>query len=135
MTSILTMEDRIDSMLQQLENILDEEAANGSMFDLSKWINFFTIDIITELAFGEAFGCLKTRGDVNGIISGLQGGLLFSIMLTIFPWIGTIMFSGVVSKHLKPPEEEGIGMALKVSLLKKESETIVNGYTARGKYR
>jgi hypothetical protein len=117
MTSILTMENQIDQMLQQFEDRLDEEAASGSVFDLSKWVNYFTIDIISDLAFGEAFGCLKTGGDVKGIISGLQDGHLFSIVLTVFPWIGEILFSNTLSKYLKPPEDKGIGMAVNVGML------------------
>src|ERR1700761_7684771 len=72
------------------------------------------MDIITDLAFGEAFGCLKTGKDVNGIISGLQEGYLFAIILSVFPWIGNILSNNTLSKYLKPPDDEGIGLAVKV---------------------
>ncbi|KAF1808151.1 cytochrome P450 [Eremomyces bilateralis CBS 781.70] len=114
MTTILTMEDQIDKIVQQLEDRLDEEAANESYFDFSKWINYFTVDIISDLAFGESFGCLRTCIDANGIISGLQGGHVFAIILSVVPSLGTL-FSGPLSKYLKPPDNQGIGLALKVA--------------------
>ena len=36
----------------------------GESFDIVKWFNFFTFDIIGDLSFGESFGCLE-RGDFH----------------------------------------------------------------------
>ncbi|KAL3425116.1 cytochrome P450 ClCP1 [Phlyctema vagabunda] len=39
---------------------LDELRTLGAEIDMVKWYNFFTFDVIGDLAFGEAFGCLKS---------------------------------------------------------------------------
>lgn len=32
----------------------------GALVNMTDWINFFTMDVIGDLAFGESFGCLET---------------------------------------------------------------------------
>ncbi len=32
----------------------------GALVNMTDWLNFFTMDVIGDLAFGEPFGCLKT---------------------------------------------------------------------------
>ena len=48
----------------------------GALINMTDWINFFTMDVIGDLAFGEPFGCLET-GDyhswVRTLFSYLKG--------------------------------------------------------------
>lgn len=37
-----------------------ENSRTGALVDMTDWLNFFTIDVIGDLAFGESFGCLTT---------------------------------------------------------------------------
>jgi hypothetical protein len=113
MSSILAMEDRIDAIMSQLLECLDDEAAAETPFDLSRWINFFTVDMVSELAYGAAFGCLRTRPDVSVIVAGLQGGACINVVLSLFPFI-KMLFSGPLGKLIKPPETSGIVLAMKV---------------------
>jgi Cytochrome P450 len=39
-------------------------ADSGEQFDIVKWLNFITFDVIGDLAFGESFGCLD-RGEFH----------------------------------------------------------------------
>lgn len=39
-------------------------ATTGEVFDIVKWMNFITFDVIGDLSFGESFGCLE-RGDFH----------------------------------------------------------------------
>lgn len=39
-------------------------AERGETFDIVKWYNFITFDVIGDLSFGESFGCLE-RGDFH----------------------------------------------------------------------
>ncbi|CAK7215970.1 hypothetical protein SBRCBS47491_002672 [Sporothrix bragantina] len=114
MSSILNMEDRIDSMAVALQHRLDEAAANGRFFDISKWIGFFSFDVISYLAYGDAFGCLATGDDVNGILAGLQGGLVFTALFTTFSGLFGVLFS-ILGKVAKPPDDSGIGFAIKMA--------------------
>lgn len=114
MSSARKMEGRVDALLAQLIECLDEQSDTQEPFDLSKWITFFTTDMISDLAFGVAFGCLRERSDTRGVVASLQGGSSFNALLSIFPIIGTALFSGPLSTVLKPPTTSGIGFAIKV---------------------
>lgn len=48
------LQKNIDLFLKQLQS----QSAEGVPIDLRTWYNFFTFDIIGDLAFGESFGCL-----------------------------------------------------------------------------
>ncbi|KAL1900662.1 hypothetical protein Sste5346_002387 [Sporothrix stenoceras] len=114
MTSILGMEDRIDSIVGALQSRLDEAAENGGFMDISEWIGYFSFDVISDLAYGQAFGCLATGGDVNGIVSGLQNGFLFPVLFSTFPGLFGALFS-VLGRVAKPPDDAGIGLAIKMA--------------------
>lgn len=45
-------------------NRVHEFAQTGKPFDIVKWYNFLTFDVIGDLSFGESFGCLET-GDFH----------------------------------------------------------------------
>ena len=36
-----------------------ENMSSGALVNMTDWLNFFTMDVIGDLAFGESFGCLK----------------------------------------------------------------------------
>ncbi|CAD6578100.1 MAG: RNA polymerase II mediator complex subunit [Alectoria sarmentosa] len=39
-------------------------AISGALVNMTVWVNFFTMDVIGDLAFGEPFGCLE-RGEYH----------------------------------------------------------------------
>ncbi|KAL8949002.1 MAG: hypothetical protein Q9222_004858 [Ikaeria aurantiellina] len=51
-----------DLLINRLRASIETAAvpARGSVIDIVDWINFFTVDIIGDLAFGESFGCLES---------------------------------------------------------------------------
>lgn len=53
------MEPFIDGCLSQLIARLDKAAVNGEEIDLKRWIAFFVMDVLGELAFSASFGVLK----------------------------------------------------------------------------
>lgn len=61
-----------EATVQAFINILVDRvhafAEAGEMFDIVRWLNFVTFDIIGDLSFGESFGCLET-GDFHFWIS------------------------------------------------------------------
>ncbi len=50
----------IDLLMARLHGF----AATGEAFDVVRWYNFLTFDVIGDLSFGESFGCLE-RGDFH----------------------------------------------------------------------
>jgi cytochrome P450 len=57
-------EDIIQGFVDKLIINLHEFAERKETFDIVKWYNFITFDVIGDLSFGESFGCLD-RGDFH----------------------------------------------------------------------
>ncbi|KAH7037429.1 cytochrome P450 [Microdochium trichocladiopsis] len=62
----------VQGFVDRLITRFHEFADTGKTFDIVRWYNFATFDIIGDLSFGESFGCLET-GDFHfwiGLILG-----------------------------------------------------------------
>ncbi|KAF2102795.1 cytochrome P450 [Rhizodiscina lignyota] len=57
-------EDIVQEFVTKLMNNFWRFAKSGETFDIVKWFNFITFDVIGDLSFGESFGCLD-RGDFH----------------------------------------------------------------------
>jgi cytochrome P450 len=58
----------ISSFVDKLMENFHRFEKNKEVFDIVKWYNFITFDVIGDLSFGESFGCLET-GDFHFWIS------------------------------------------------------------------
>lgn len=53
-----TISEAVGNLIQQI----DQKAVNGQEINMRRYLNYFTIDVFSELLFGESLGCL-TRGN------------------------------------------------------------------------
>lgn len=67
-TALKEQEEYIGSHLDVLLQRLREHAAKDEAFDITRWFNYLTFDIIGELAFGASFGCLES-GDYHPFVA------------------------------------------------------------------
>ncbi len=48
-------------MVSQIRALVGQDrTGKGALVNMTDWLNFFTMDVIGDLAFGESFGCLKS---------------------------------------------------------------------------
>ncbi|KAK8242211.1 isotrichodermin C-15 hydroxylase [Phyllosticta capitalensis] len=64
----------IQRYVELLIRRLREKTENGETFDLVKYYNFATFDIVGDLVFGEGFGCLESD-DYNSYVATVLGNL------------------------------------------------------------
>lgn len=62
--SLWEQEDIVQEFVGKLMSHFHGFAERNKTFDIVKWYNFVTFDIIGDLSFGESFGCLE-RGDFH----------------------------------------------------------------------
>ena len=67
-----------DLLVAKLKNLATEPQSldKGALVNMTDWVNFFTVDVIGDLAFGAPFGCLKTgeyHTRVRTLFSYLKG--------------------------------------------------------------
>ncbi|KAK6073810.1 hypothetical protein SCUP515_06732 [Seiridium cupressi] len=76
-SSLLTMEEYIQSCLDTFVAKMDKFAKAQSDVNMSDWTNALAFDVIGELGYGEAFGHMETESDVldlrSTILRGFKG--------------------------------------------------------------
>ncbi|KAI9709953.1 MAG: hypothetical protein M1820_003031 [Bogoriella megaspora] len=89
------MENDIDSRLLDLFDLISKKyitsESNFRPVDLSRIITFFTLDVISTVAFGQAFGFIKADNDPFGYIANLQEFLPAIIVFGVYPELQKIL--------------------------------------------
>lgn len=76
--------------------------------DFGRKAQFFTLDVISSIAFGKAFGYLAADADLYEYISTIETILPVILMTTIFPWINKMMRLDFVDRFL-PSHRDSVG--------------------------
>ncbi|KAJ4117574.1 hypothetical protein NW768_010939 [Fusarium equiseti] len=85
MTSILTMESLIQDVMDVNIRKLGELADGGDYFAIDKMVNYFTSDVVGQLAIGGMVGFLEQGKDIGGIIQSIHDGFYFMGNMGILP--------------------------------------------------
>ncbi|KAI1777335.1 cytochrome P450 [Hypoxylon cercidicola] len=85
--------------------------------DLARVIPLFTLDAISKLALGQAFGCLETDSDRYQFYEAMEGALPWLSLTTNIPWIREIVYSTLGLKLFGPKETDpkGLGRSMKLA--------------------
>jgi cytochrome P450 len=62
--ALWSQEDIVQVYVDKLMDNISNFSKKGEAFDIAKWFNFVTFDVIGDLSFGESFGCLD-KGDFH----------------------------------------------------------------------
>lgn len=103
---------------EQLAGLLDlirrkyvSTATELRPMDFAQRINFFTLDVITKIAYGRAFGYLATDSDVYEYIETARAHIPVIASLGDVPWLAALVFSSTGLKIVGPKttDKKGIG--------------------------
>jgi len=105
------MEQKIDENVANLVTLIEKYLTTGSdfkPFDFGRKAQFFTLDVITHLAYGKAFGFLETDSDVYEYIKTMEETLPAAMLVTVLPWMNWLLQTKLV-KRILPSEKDPIG--------------------------
>jgi hypothetical protein len=119
MGNIKKMEHLIDAHIIQFIAQVDERfARNDATFDFAVWANYYTYDVVSELAFGEPFGFVRTGSDVASLLEQYHAGIAYAIALAKIP-TAQKMLAKIPGFHKlivpKPTDKKGFGALMGVS--------------------
>lgn len=108
------LEHGVDRQITRLIELLHRKYAvagdEAPLLDIGRTTNFFTMDVITKLAFGHEFGYLEEK-DLHGFLQEVQS--LWPTMSTVadVPYIRRIIFSKPFLKLFgpRPTDSHGFG--------------------------
>ena len=106
------LEQSIDQNVLALIKLIDSKFittdAEYRPVDFGRKAQFFTLDVISTLAYGFPFGFLATDTDVYQYIETCEKMVPATMMLTVYPWINRILTSYFM-KSLLPSGADPIG--------------------------
>lgn len=82
--------------------------------DFAKAAQYFTLDVISDLAFGKPFGFLATDSDVHDYIKMTEESMPVMMVVSVMPWIARLMQTKLF-KGLLPSEKDKLGFGKFIS--------------------
>jgi hypothetical protein len=113
------LEPGVDEQLRRLIDLIRRKhlstSGNPQVVDFSLLSRYFTLDVVTRLAFGTAFGYLEEGTDMYGWIGMVDQAMGFMIMAMDIPWLRRMLFSPFLFSIVGPKEtdEKGVGKMLR----------------------
>jgi hypothetical protein len=83
--------------------------------DFCRASQYFTIDAISQIAFGESFGFLAKDGDLHDYIQMTESYLPFAQVVATFPIINDILTLPFLKDALMPSTKDKIGVGKTMS--------------------
>lgn len=89
-------------------NLLDSYVAKDQPFDLGLKAQYFTLDVISHIAFGKPFGFIETDSDVYDYIKTTEETVPMAMVTTVLPWLAKLLRSPIF-KAVLPSERDPLG--------------------------
>ncbi|KAH7413819.1 cytochrome P450 [Phaeosphaeria sp. MPI-PUGE-AT-0046c] len=117
-----SMEDSIDllvaSFVHLIENKYLSTADSYRPMDFGEKASYFTLDVISELAFGQAFGYLETDDDVFDYLKITKTYIPIMMVVANVPSLATMLQSRYL-RGLLPSESDKLGFGAFIGVAKK----------------
>ncbi|KAK4102298.1 cytochrome P450 monooxygenase [Parathielavia hyrcaniae] len=86
------------------------------LLDLASMAQYFTLDSISKIAFGDEFGLIREERDIHGHMEIVNEIAAPAVTIAVVPVLCAIMGSKVVLKLIgpKPGDKKGVGRMLKI---------------------
>ncbi|KAI5360640.1 putative cytochrome P450 [Septoria linicola] len=85
MSTILSLEDKIQGIADVLWQKLHDLAAQGETVNVGDWTNYFAFDVVGKLGLGDSLGLVEHGRDVNDIVRSVHGFFYISSNLGYLP--------------------------------------------------
>jgi hypothetical protein len=110
----IDFEPNIDIHVQNFINLIRTKyistATESNIMDLAQKAQFFTIDVITDLATGAPFGDLTSDSDQNEYLRTASEAQPVFVMISSLPALTKIIQIPSLGKWLFPTSQDEIGM-------------------------
>ncbi|AEO61226.1 cytochrome P450 monooxygenase [Thermothelomyces thermophilus ATCC 42464] len=113
-----TLEPDLDAMLGQMTDKIRTKYAAATpgdvkpMLDLAMMVQYFTLDSISKLAFGEEFGFLRAEGDIHGYLETVESLAPTTVTILALPFLRDILTSKFMLSLLGPTPKDKRGMGV-----------------------
>lgn len=106
------LEPKIDNQIASFINLIERNYISTSSdfreFDLARKVQYFTLDVITDIGLGRPFGYTTTDSDVHHYIAMTEEAMPVIMVVSVYTWISKVLMSPIF-KFLLPSEKDKLG--------------------------
>lgn len=81
------LESAIDKNIAVLLDLVGKYASEHRPMDFGRKAQYFKLDVISSVAYGDAFGYLASDSDVHDYIKSTEETFKAAMMVTVLPWL------------------------------------------------
>jgi hypothetical protein len=107
MTSLRSLEYLIDPCSEIFTAAMMDQ--QGQVVDLGVWVQWYAFDVIGAISFSKHFGFMENRKDMNGVIAGLEMGLMYGSIVGQFPWLHGWLLGSLTVRRVITMINGGVG--------------------------
>ncbi|KAJ0307046.1 hypothetical protein COL5a_009483 [Colletotrichum fioriniae] len=111
---VQAFEQKIDENLVRLIELIEGYVDERKPLDFGRKAQFFTLDVISDLAFGEPFGFVGSDSDMYEYIKTTEENLPVFMGMTVVPWV-IRLFRYPLLRSMLPTEKDRLGFAKRFS--------------------
>lgn len=100
---------KVDENIKRFMDLLAKYAGSDEVLDLGRKVQYFTLDVISEIAFSQPFGFLETDSDVYRYIETTERTLPMVMVTTVIPVFVKMLASRFLRSAL-PSETDLFGL-------------------------
>ncbi|KAK1511856.1 hypothetical protein CTAM01_00786 [Colletotrichum tamarilloi] len=113
-------EQKIDDNLVRLIRLIERYVDGREPFDFGRKAQFFTLDVISDLAFGEPFGFVASDSDMYEYIKTTEENLPVFMGMTVVPWV-IRLFRYPFLRSMLPTAKDPLGFGKVMGIAKRFS--------------
>lgn len=103
------LESKIDQNVIRLVDLLEKYVSQDKPFDFGLKAQYFTLDVISDLAFGEPFGDVASDSDIHEYIKTVEQNMPTILLTTVLPWLLALL-SSPIFRSMMPSDKDNIGV-------------------------
>ena len=109
------LEESVDDRLQDFTNLVRAKYTSSEKktkrIDFGELAQYLTLDIITDMAFGEPAGFLAEDGDLFQYLETMSGALPKFEWVSALPWLNSMLRTPILSRLVmpSPKDKSGVG--------------------------
>jgi cytochrome P450 len=77
--TIVSLEREVKSMVEVLNSEIDKRVVSSQVINIRRYLNYFTIDLISKLLYGESLSCIRRGNDI--VCAETRAGKLYQTSL------------------------------------------------------
>ncbi|WYZ46111.1 hypothetical protein EsH8_IX_000336 [Colletotrichum jinshuiense] len=112
------LESKIDQNVIRLVDLLEKYVSQDKPFDFGLKAQYFTLDVISDLAFGEPFGDVASDSDIHEYIKTVEQNMPTILLTTVLPWLLALL-SSPLFRSMMPSDKDNIGVGKTMGIAKK----------------